>query len=76
MNDIMSVYDVTDRFGIDREEISIPLEKEGTGDIRRHNSGLEIVVPKIIETDEWLLKLEAELQQLGFEIQNDDDSWT
>ena len=35
MDDMMAVYEVTDRFGIDRETISVPLEKEGHGNVVR-----------------------------------------
>ena len=39
MDDMMAVYEVTDRFGIDRETISVPLGKEGIGDVGRHSTG-------------------------------------
>ena len=75
MDDMMAVYEVTDRFGIDRETISVPLEKEGNGDVRRDGAGVEIVVPATMPTEEWLPALEAELQALGFEPQEDEDGW-
>lgn len=75
MDDMMAVYEVTDRFGIDRETITVPLEKEGTGDVRRDGAGVEIVVPATMAAKEWLPALEAELQALGFELQEDEDEW-
>jgi hypothetical protein len=33
MDDMMAVYEVTDLFGIDRETISVPLEREGQGSL-------------------------------------------
>ena len=35
MDDMMAVYEVTDLFGIDRETISVPLEREGQGSVSR-----------------------------------------
>ena len=33
MKDMMSLYEITDQFGIDRELIEVPLEKDGDGAI-------------------------------------------
>ena len=33
MEDMMAIYEVTDRFEIDRETISVPLEKLGDGSV-------------------------------------------
>ena len=77
MDDMMAVYEITDQFGIDRETISVPLEKEGDGTVSRQPDGaLEIVVPATSTTREWLPALKAELQRLGFELQEDGgDTW-
>ena len=39
MDDMMAIYEVTDRFGIDRESIGVPLEKDGDGAVRRESGG-------------------------------------
>ncbi len=73
MDDMMAVFEVTDRFGIDREQISVPLEKSGLGAVRKDASGgVEIVVPAQVPTREWLPTLQAELERLGFQLQEED----
>ena len=78
MDDMMAVYEVTDRFGIDRETISVPLEKEGRGGVARSPDGVvEITVPAAVPTRDWLPGLAEELSGLGFEPQDEeeDDEW-
>ena len=77
MDDMMAIYEVTDRFGIDRESIAVPLEKEGNGAVHlQADGGVEIVVPAGESTREWLPTLEHELRRLGFELQQpEDDPW-
>ena len=77
MGDMMAIYEVTDRFGIDRETISVPLEKQGSGAVRRQaDGGLEICAPAATSTREWLPTLQSEIQRLGFEIQDAaDEGW-
>ncbi len=73
MDDMMAVFEVTDRFGIDREQISVLLEKSGLGAVRKDASGgVEIVVPAQVPTREWLPTLQAELERLGFQLQEED----
>ena len=74
MDDMLAIYEVTDQFGIDRETISVPLEKEGNGDVSRQPDGsLEIVAPATRPTDEWLPALKAGLEELGFELSLDEN---
>ena len=74
MDDMMAIYEVTDRFEIDRETISVPLEKEGAGSVTRNLDGIvEITVPATISTREWLPILENDLKQIGFLLMEDDD---
>lgn len=74
---MMAIYEVTDRFGIDRETISVPLDKEGDGSARKGpGGGLEITAPAAVSTKKWLPTLQAELERLGYELENDEDeSW-
>ncbi len=67
MDDMMAVYEVTDLFGIDREKISVPLEKEGPGAVRRNGEEVEIVIPAGVPVRDWLPELRARLQGCGFE---------
>ena len=74
MEDMMAIYEVSDRFGIDRETISVPLEKEGSGSVRkRPDGGIEITAPATMPTREWLRELYSEFERLGLEPQSDDD---
>ena len=74
MEDMMSIYEVTDRFGIDRESISVPLEKAGKGAVSRQaDGGIEITVPATVSTQEWLPVLQAQLEGLGLELQDGDE---
>ena len=75
MDDMMALYEVTDRFGIDREQISVPLEKSGGGSLSLLPSGaVEITVPANVSTRDWLPVLESDLKSKGFlEVEEDDD---
>ena len=67
MEDMNAIFGVTDEMGIDREKISVPLEKEGHGAVRKLATGeLEIVVPLDVATDEWLAFLRGGLEEMGF----------
>ena len=79
MDDMMAIYEVTDLFGIDREEISVPLEREGQGRVTRGPDGVvEITVPAETPTRDWLPSLTDELRALGFEPRDgeEDDEWS
>ncbi len=75
MDDMMALYEVTDRYGIDREQISVPLEKSGGGSLDLQPSGaVEITIPANIATRDWLPKLEEDLKGKGFlEVEEEDD---
>ncbi len=73
MQDMMAIYEVTDRFGIDREAISVPLEKAEAGGVSRQSHGvIEVMVPARIPIRQWLPTLEAELERLGFALEDID----
>ena len=66
MADMQLVFAVTDALGIDRESVSVPLEKEDPGSVRRLPGGeLEIVVPLTVPAQEWVKKLAQDLKALG-----------
>lgn len=70
MEDMGLIFEVTDAMGIDRESISVPLEKEDPGAVRRLPNGeIEIVVPVSVPREEWVETLRAELEKLGFEME-------
>ena len=77
MDDMMAVYEATDLFGIDRETISVPLEREGQGRVSRvADGGVEITVPAETATRDWLPSLTEELLALGFELRAEEDEWS
>ncbi len=74
MQDMMAIYEVTDRFGIDRESISVPLEKAEVGSVSlQSDGGIEVTVPAKIPIRQWLPTLEAELERLGFALEDIDN---
>ena len=73
MQDMIAIYEVTDRFGIDREAISVPLEKAEAGGVSRQSyGGIEVIVPATIPIRQWIPTLEAELERLGFMLEDID----
>ena len=76
MDDMMAIYEVTDLFGIDRESISVPLDKEGMGGAATLEDGtLEILAPAEALTRDWLPALRGILEGLGYEASTEDDEW-
>ena len=77
MDDMMAIYEVTDAFGIDRESISVPLEKEGDGAVDVGADGsVAITAPATTPTRDWLPTLRQALEGLGLEPADDeDDTW-
>ena len=74
MDDMMAIYEVTDLFGIDRESISVPLDKEGMGGAVTLDDGtLEIRAPAEAPTRDWLPTLSKTLEGLGYEASPDDE---
>ena len=67
MSDMGFVFEVTDSMGIDRENVSVPLEKSGTGSVQiMPASMVEIVIPESIPMEEWRETLKVELESLGY----------
>jgi hypothetical protein len=59
-NEISRIFEVTDRLGIHREQVVIPLMPRSPGRVRRLPNGkLEIVVDAQADFDAWLAGLEA-----------------
>jgi hypothetical protein len=74
MYDMGLIFQVTDAMGIDRESISVPLGKEDPGTVRKLPAGdVEIVVPESVPLEDWLPTLQAELEKLGFEMDEERD---
>ena len=71
MKDMAQIFTVTDELGIHRERVTVPLEKEGYGDVRRAADGkIEVVVPAKIVVTVWISTLKEQLESLGI-VQED-----
>ena len=65
MKEIERVLAVTDRIGVHREAVVIPLRPATPGSVKRLPNGkFEIVVDAEVELDDWLPQLEAQLLAL------------
>jgi hypothetical protein len=65
MKEINAVFEVTDRLGISREWIEIPLGPESPGTVKKLPNGkYEIVVDAGVPIEQWVSAMEAELKKL------------
>jgi hypothetical protein len=66
IREIERIFEVTDRLGIHRESLVIPLRPRPGGSVRRMAGGkLEIVVDAAGDFEAWLGQLEPELRKLA-----------
>ena len=66
LREIERIFAITDRMGIHRESLVIPLMPRHPGRVRRMPSGkLEIVVESEGDFEAWLAGLEAEIGRAG-----------
>jgi len=66
LREIQQIFEVTDRLGIHREQIVIPLAPRRPGRVRRIPTGkIEIVVESEGRFEDWVGGLEAELRRVG-----------
>ena len=64
MREIERIFEVTDRMGIHRESLVIPLMPRHPGRVRRLPSGkIEIVVESQDDFETWVAGLEAEIRK-------------
>jgi hypothetical protein len=64
LREIQRIFEITDRLGIHREQIVIPLGPRHPGRVRRMPSGkFEIVVEKEGDFEAWLPTLEEEIRK-------------
>jgi len=65
LREINRIFEVTDRLGIHREQLVIPLAPRHPGRVRRMPNGkIEIVVEKDEDFEGWVSGLEAQLRAL------------
>jgi hypothetical protein len=66
MEDMSRVFEVTDALEVSREQVSVPLAKQGDGGARRLPDGtFEITVPEDTHAEGWPDRLRAALRDLG-----------
>ena len=74
MSDMKAVFGVTDSFGINRESVSVSLEKKDPGAVSRSSNGeIEITVPLSQRLDVFTEALRKRLSEMGFELSQDPD---
>ena len=74
MQDMDAIFGVTDTFGIHRESVSVELTKEDPGSIQKSGGGtLEITVPESVTIQEFTLRLQTELEAMGYAAVEDED---
>lgn len=65
MREINAIFEVTDRLGINREWIEIPLGPESPGKVRKLSNGkYEIVVDAEVPIEQFTAMMETELKKL------------
>ena len=65
LREIERIFEVTDRMGIHREALVIPLAPRHPGRVRKRPDGkIEIVVESEGDFEAWVAGLEAELKKL------------
>lgn len=65
LREINRIFEITDRLGIHRENVVIPLGPRHPGRVRRMPNGkIEIVVESEGAFEDWLAGLEASLEPL------------
>ena len=63
--EIQRIFEITDRLGIHREALMIPLAPRHPGRVRRTPAGkLEIVVDAQADFEAWLLGLEEQIRSV------------
>lgn len=65
MREILRIFEVTDRLGIHRESVVIPLAPRHPGRVRKMPNGkIEIVVDSAEDFEVWLAGLEPQLSRV------------
>ena len=65
MKQINAIFEVTDRLGINREWIEIPLGPESPGRVKKLPNGkYEITVDAEVPIEQWITAMEAELKKV------------
>jgi hypothetical protein len=71
-NDMEAIFAVTDRMGIHREAVVVPLGRKDPGSVRQLGQQVQITLPASVSAEEWTETLRAELQKLGYEAEEEE----
>ena len=75
MQDMDQIFSVTDPLGIHRESVRVELSKEDPGSIGRTDGGIiEITVPETGAIEDFIQRLQGELDGMGYVAQELDDA--
>ena len=70
MSDMAAIFSVTDLMGIHRESVRVELTKEDPGSIGRTGDNIiEITLPETEPLEGFTVRLQAELETMGYEAQ-------
>ena len=65
MKQINAIFEITDRLGINREWVEIPLGPESPGTVKKLPNGkYEIIVDAEVPIEQWVSTMEAELKKI------------
>jgi hypothetical protein len=67
-SDMEAIFAVTDLMGIHREAVVVPLGRRDPGAVRRLGQQVQITLPASIPAAEWVATMQAELEKLGYEV--------
>jgi|GEM_PF-1456585 len=69
MEEMRSVFGVTDSLEISREKIEVPLLKQGQGTLRRLSNGkLEITLPSGQDARQWMVEMEKKISDIASDL--------
>ena len=71
MAEINKIFAVTDAMGIHREAVVVPLGRKDSGSVRRLGQQVQITLPASIPTADWAPTLQAELEKLGYQAEEE-----
>lgn len=80
MQDMETIFSVTDSLGIHRESVRVELVKEDPGAVGQGAGGMvEITIPESSTVEEFAERLRVELEELGYTDQEpqdeEEDDW-
>ena len=74
MKDMALIFEVTDALGINRENLSVSLEKRDPGEVAVTKTGeVEVVIPLSTPLDVWLPNLKRRLEEMGIQQHEEDE---